>query len=158
KFELGRGEAEFGITAVSRRGDGTVLLSSLALGTLAYRAGKYEILISPSEVAPPETTATAEADTRNTRLSWAIGFRPQRFADPNSAVTAMAETSDGRVWLGTRDKGLFYVSQGKVFAAGKGLPRSQINCLLGLRNGDVWIGTESGMVRWNGVEVTSSGV
>src|SRR5262249_5191658 len=35
KFELGRGEAEFGITSVSRRGDGTVLLSSLALGTLA---------------------------------------------------------------------------------------------------------------------------
>src|SRR5262249_12528900 len=73
KFELGRGEAEFGITSVSRRGDGTVLLSSLALGTLAYRAGKYEVLTSSSELAPPETNATTEADTRNTRLSWAIG-------------------------------------------------------------------------------------
>src|SRR5215468_528108 len=125
KFELGRGEVEFGITSVGRRRDGTVLLSSLALGTLAYRAGKYEILTSPSGTAPPETTATAEGDTRNTRLSWAIGFRPQRFAEPNSTVTAMAETSDGKLWLGTQDKGLFYLSQGRVIAAGKGLSNSK---------------------------------
>src|SRR5215469_7850255 len=158
KFELGREEAEFGITSVSRRRDGTVLLSSLALGTLAYRGGKYEILTSPSALAPPETTATAEADTRNTRLSWAIGFRLQRFADPNSAVTAMAESADGRVWLGTRDKGLFYMSQGRVFAAGKGQPNRQISCLLAFENPEMWIGTDRGMVRWNGNEVTSSGV
>jgi len=158
KFELGRGEAEFGITSVSRRGDGTVLLSSLALGTLAFRSGKYEILMSPSELSPPEATATTEADTRNTRLSWAIGFRPQRLAPPNSAVTAMAETADGRVWLGTRDKGLFYMSQGRVFAVGKALPNNQINCLLAFENHDLWIGTSTGMVRWNGTEVTSSGV
>ena len=158
KFDLGRGEAEFGITSVSRRGDGTVLLSSLALGTLAFRAGKYEILMSPSELSPPEAPATTEADTRNTRLSWAIGFRPQRLAPPNSAVTAMAETADGRVWLGTRDKGLFYMSQGRVFAVGDGLPNSQINCLLAFENRELWIGTDRGMVRWNGTGVTSSGV
>ena len=158
RFELGRGEAEFGITSVSRRGDGTVLLSSLALGTLVFRAGKYEILMSPSELSPPETSATTEADTRNTRLSWAIGFRPQRLAPPNSAVTAMAETADGRVWLGTRDKGLFYMSEGRVFAVGKGPTNTQINCLLAFENRDLWIGTDSGMVRWNGTEVTSSGV
>jgi ligand-binding sensor domain-containing protein/signal transduction histidine kinase len=158
KFELGREEAELGITSVGRRRDGTVLLSSLAFGTLAYRGGKYEILTSPSEIAAPETTATAEADTRNTRLSWAIGFRPQRFANPNSPVTAMIETADDKVWLGTRDKGLFYMSQGRVFAAGKGLPKSQINCFLAFQNREMWIGTDSGMVRWDGSEVTSSGV
>jgi len=157
KFELGRGEVEFGITSVGRRRDGTVLLSSLALGTLAYRAGKYEILTSSSEVAAPEKRTT-EADTRNTRLSLAIGFRPQRFADPNSAVTAIAETADGRLWLGTRDKGLFYMSQGRVFAAGKGLPNSQINCILAVENQELWIGTDTGMVRWNGTALTSSGI
>src|SRR5215468_970200 len=157
KFELGRGEVEFGITSVGRRRDGTVLLSSLALGTLAYRAGKYEILTSSSELAAPEKKTT-EADTRNTRLSLAIGFRPQRLAPPNSAVTAMAETADGRLWLGTRDKGLFYMSQGRVFAAGKGLPNSQINCILAVENQELWIGTDTGMVRWNGTALTSSGI
>lgn len=156
KFELGREEAEFGVTSVSHRIDGTVLLSSLAFGPLAYRSGKYEVLTSPSGLARPEATATAEADTRNTRLSWAIGFRPQRFADPNSTVTAMAETSDGKLWLGTQDKGLFYLSQGRVIAAGKGLSNSRINCLLGFENGELWIGTDHGMERWNGSGVTSS--
>src|SRR3984885_11129658 len=47
KFEPGREEAEFGITSVLKRKDDTVLLSSLALGTLTYRAGKYEVLSSP---------------------------------------------------------------------------------------------------------------
>jgi len=36
KFELGRDEAEVGITSVSRRKDGTPLFSSLALRTLKY--------------------------------------------------------------------------------------------------------------------------
>ena len=158
RFELGREEAEFGITSVSRRQDGTVLLSSLALGALTYRAGRYEILTFPTEPTPPQSTATAEGDTRNTRLSWAISFRPQRFADPNSAVTAMSETADGKVWLGTRDKGLFYMSQGQVTAAGNGVLSSQINCLLPLDNGELWIGTNAGMVRWSRNRITSSGI
>jgi ligand-binding sensor domain-containing protein len=158
RFELGREEAEFGITSISRRRDGTVLLSSLAFGTLVYRAGRYQILTSPSGFSHAETTATAEADTRNTRLSWASGFRPQRFADPNSAVTAMTETTDGRVWLGTRDKGLFYISQGRVFAASNGLPIGQINCLLTFPNEELWIGTDTGMEHWNGTGLSSSGV
>lgn len=158
KFELGREEAEFGITSIGKRKDGTVLFSSLALGALAYRGGKFETLAAPSEIAPSETTATTETDTRSTRFSWAIGFRPQKFAEPNSAVTAMAETHDGKLWLGTQDKGLFYMSQGHVFPAGKGLSNKKINCLLDWENGELWIGTDEGVVRWNGKEVTSAGV
>jgi signal transduction histidine kinase/ligand-binding sensor domain-containing protein len=158
KFELGREETEFGITSLGRRADGSVLFSSLAFGTLAYRAGKFQNLTSSSEMAPSETTATAEADTRSTRLSWAIGFRPQRFAEPNSAVTAMAETRDGKIWLGTRDKGLFYLSQGRVFPAARGLGKTPVNCLLAWGDGELWIGTEEGVMRWNGREVTSAGV
>jgi len=158
KFELGREDAEFGITSISKRRDGTVLFSSLALGALAYRSGKFEALAVPSEIAPSQATATAETDMRSTRFSWAIGFRPQKFAEPNSAVTAMAETNDGKLWLGTQDKGLFYMSQGHVFPAGKGLSNKKINCLLAWENGELWIGTDEGVVRWNGTEVTSSGM
>src|SRR5580704_10216531 len=46
KFDLGREEAEFGITSVGRSADGAVLLSSLALGTLTYRAGKFDAVTS----------------------------------------------------------------------------------------------------------------
>jgi len=157
KFELGREEAEFGITSLGRRKDATVLFSSLALGAIAYHDGNFETLTSPSERAPSEGTATTETDTRSTRLSWAIGFRPQRFAEPNATVTAITETSDGKVWLGTRDKGLFYLSQGRVLPAGTRFSE-RINCLLAWQNSELWIGTDDGLLRWNGTQITSDGV
>jgi ligand-binding sensor domain-containing protein/signal transduction histidine kinase len=159
KFELGREEAEAGITSVGRRRDGTVLLSSLALGTLTYQSGKFGPLTSPAELANSAATATTEtSDNLSSRLSWATGVATHRFAEPNSAVISMVESTDGKIWLGTRDKGLFYMSEGRVFAAGKGLPNNKINCLLGLENGELWIGTDRGIVRWNGAGVTSVGV
>jgi len=159
KFEPGREEAEFGITSVLKRRDDVIILSSLALGTLTYRAGKYEMLSPPSgKENPSAATSEQGADNLSSRLSWATGVATHRFAEPNSAVLSMAETSDGKVWLGTRDKGLFYLSQGQVRAAAKGLPNSKINCLLPSENLGLWIGTDKGMMRWNGAELTSVGV
>ena len=158
KFEVGREEAEFGITSVGRRRDGTVLFSSLTLGVLTHSAGRFEILTSSADRAPSKGTTTTETDDRNTRLSWATQLEPHRFAEPNSVVISMAETTDGKVWLGTRDKGLFYISEGRVFAAEKGQSNSRINCLLALENRELWFGTDRGIVRWNGAEVTLVGV
>src|ERR1700759_596880 len=45
-FEPGHDEAEFGLTSMASPGDGTVLLASLALGPLQYRANRYQVLIS----------------------------------------------------------------------------------------------------------------
>lgn len=159
KFELGREEVEFGITSVSRRRDGTVLFSSLALGPIMYHGGEFEIVTTSEGAANPAASATTEAaDNLSSRLSWSTGVVPHRFAEPYSAVISMAETSDGKVWLGTRDKGLFYMSEGRMIAEGKGLPDSKINCLLALENQELWIGTDKGIVRWNGTEITTAGV
>ena len=158
KFELGRGEAEFGITAVGRRRDGTVLFSSLALGSLTYRAGKFEILNPSLELANPAAASTETTDNLSSRLSWATSVTPHRLAEPNSAVISIAETADGKLWLGTRDKGLFYVSEGRVFAVGNGATNGKINCILPLGNQELWIGTDKGLARVREVEVTSAGI
>jgi ligand-binding sensor domain-containing protein/signal transduction histidine kinase len=159
KFELGREEVEFGITSVTRRRDGTVLFSSLALGTLTYRAGKFEILTASSEPASSTTAPSPEnSDNLSSRLSWATGVATHRYAEPNSAVISMAETSDGKIWLGTRDKGLFYLKDGRIFSVANGLSNRKINCLLPLEDGELWIGTDDGIVRWNGSELTHDGV
>jgi len=157
KFELGRDEAEFGVTSVGKRRNGSVLISSLVYGPLSYRESRFEILSSatgglPHSSAPavPETL-----DNLSSRLSWASSVASHRFAEPASAVVSVAETSDGKVWLGTEDKGLFYMAQGRIAAVGKGLRNAKITCLLPLENGELWIGTEKGVVRWNGTELTS---
>ncbi len=156
KFELGRDEAEYGITSIGLQKDGSVLLSSLALGPLTYRAGKFEIL--SDEPAKSEQITTTTSDNLSSRLSWATGVALHRFAKPNSAITAMAETTDGKIWLGTRDKGLFYLKDRQISAVPKRLDEGKINCLLPLGGGQLWIGTDEGLVRWNGVELTRSDV
>lgn len=77
---------------------------------------------------------------------------------PNFLVISLAESPDGKVWLGTRDLGLFYATQGSVSNIGKSLPDRKINCLLPISNEELWIGTDNGVVRWNGVEVTTAGL
>jgi ligand-binding sensor domain-containing protein/signal transduction histidine kinase len=156
EFELGRDEAEFGITSIFKRRDGSVLLSSLALGTLAYRDGKFEPL--DSQVEHSNSAPTAATDELSSRLSWATGVTPHRFAEPNSAVISMAETADGKIWLGTQDRGLFYLYKGQISRVAKGLSAKKINCLLALENQELWIGTDSGVARWNGREVTQIGL
>src|SRR5262249_9513286 len=75
-----------------------------------------------------------------------------------SAVISMTETADGKVWLGTRDKGLFYMNVGRVFAVGKGFEDAKITCLLPLDKGELWIGTEKGVMQWNGAALAPGGV
>ncbi|HXO60797.1 MAG TPA: two-component regulator propeller domain-containing protein [Candidatus Acidoferrales bacterium] len=159
KFELGNEEAEFGITSVGNRRDGTTLFSSLALGTLTYRDGKFKALSPALELASSSSSANSEnRDILSSRLSWATGVTPHRFAEPNSPVTAIAETTDGTVWLGTNNKGLFYLNKGRVVAAANGPSNIKINCLLALDNRELLIGTEQGILRWNGTALTSQGV
>jgi ligand-binding sensor domain-containing protein len=159
KFELGREVAEFGITSLLRRADGSVLFASLAYGPLTYHAGKFELLNPAGEAANPIPAAPAVAnDEQSSRLSWATGVVPHRFAEPNSAVISMAETSDGKVWLGTRDKGLFYITDSKVVAVPTGFSDARINCLLASGNHELWIGTDEGILRWDGAKVTSAKV
>jgi signal transduction histidine kinase/ligand-binding sensor domain-containing protein len=150
KFELGHDEAEYGITSIGRQRDGSVLLSSLALGALTYDAGSFETLTDE----PAESEHTTAPDNLSSRLSWATGVALHSFAKPNATITTMAETIDGKIWLGALDKGLFYLKDRQIFAVPKGLDVGKINCLLPIGNGEVWIGTDDGLVRWNGTELT----
>jgi len=145
-FEPGHDEAEFGITSIAGLRDGTVLLASLALGPLQYRAKRYQILISSESSAATVNGNQITADNMSSRLSSATGVATHRFAEPNSPVDAMAETTDGKIWLGTRDRGLFYISQGQALPSAKKMP-NKINCLLALQNGDLWIGTDTGLMQ-----------
>src|SRR5579871_770255 len=76
---------------------------------------------------------------------------------PPSPIISMTQSADGKVWLGTRDAGLFYLDKGRVIAASAGLPSRKINSLLAA-GADVWVGTESGMARWNETGITTEGV
>ena len=70
----------------------------------------------------------------------------------------MAQTDDGRIWLGTEHRGLFYLQGGRISGVSNGRDDTKINCFLPLQNSELWVGTAKGIRRWNGTELTSSGV
>ncbi len=158
-FELVRGEGENGITTIGPGVGNRILLSSLAMGTLVYDGERFESASSEPVSAKHQAGAITETpDERSTRLSWSTGLAPHRLAAPTSAVISIATTADGKIWLGTENRGLFYLREGHVSAMPNRLPSGKVNCLLPFQNSELWIGTSKGVVRWNGTELTRSGV
>ena len=74
---------------------------------------------------------------------------------PRSPVTALVQIPNGEVWMGTRDAGLFRVTGGKTLSVRQGLPDLKVNCLLSTGDRDLWVGTDNGIVRWNGTHLTA---
>lgn len=70
-------------------------------------------------------------------------------------TTSTAETPDGTVWMGSRDSGLFAL-RGTVLSPLGGLPDSKVNCLLAGPGSELWVGTDKGLVLWNGQKLTRS--
>lgn len=68
-------------------------------------------------------------------------------------VISLAESSDGTVWIGTRDSGLFMLHAGRVSPVTPVLRDAKINCVLPVNDGKLWIGTDSGVVRWDGHKI-----
>jgi signal transduction histidine kinase/ligand-binding sensor domain-containing protein len=138
-------------------------------GMQRYRAGKFENVLSMFEVRETGVTAMCRGINGDVLLSTLVNgkvrYSGERFVSlaptstlPNFLVISMAETADGKVWMGSRDAGLFSLSEGRLSNVGWGTLDRKINCLLPTGDRELWIGTDSGVVRWNGTELTRDGV
>ncbi|HRH46641.1 MAG TPA: two-component regulator propeller domain-containing protein, partial [Pyrinomonadaceae bacterium] len=74
-----------------------------------------------------------------------------------SIVISIAETSAGEIWMGTRDAGLVRLTGQEFSLINDGLPDQKINCLLPDGNNGLLIGTDKGIVRWDGNRLTNEG-
>jgi signal transduction histidine kinase/ligand-binding sensor domain-containing protein len=158
-FDFIRGEAENGVTAMALGAKGGIVLSSLTMGALTYDGKQFLAALPAPLFANPAGLPQGETpDQRNTRLSWSPGIIPDRLAVPTSAVISIAATTDGKIWLGTQDRGLLYLRGGRIYAATKDLLHLKINCLLPLENSELWVGTSEGVWRWNGTDLTRARV
>jgi signal transduction histidine kinase/ligand-binding sensor domain-containing protein len=69
-------------------------------------------------------------------------------------VISMIELADGVDWLGTREQGLYSLNGQHVSRFVGELPDKKVNALLSLNGRDLWIGTDKGLVRWDGRELS----
>jgi signal transduction histidine kinase/ligand-binding sensor domain-containing protein len=108
------------VSAIWREENGGILLYDGVAGILRVRKEKVEVLALPTIL-------------------------------PGSAlVVSMAETHDGKIWLGTPSQSLYYLSNGKVSHPTVGLPDKKINCLLPVGEKELWVGTDKGLFHWDG--------
>jgi PAS domain S-box-containing protein len=122
KFEnvtYGARGLDFQITAVSKDSSGGVLLSDIVNGTFRFKGDETQKLAAPA-VLPG-----------------------------SSPVISMAETADGKIWMGTLGAGLFLFADGRAGKIDAGLPDRKINCLLPIRNDELWVGTDYGLYHGN---------
>jgi ligand-binding sensor domain-containing protein len=73
----------------------------------------------------------------------------QKLGPPSTPVVSMAETADGKIWLGTLGDGLFFLIGGQATNVDVGLPDRKINSLLPIGE-ELWVGTDTGLYHGNG--------
>ncbi len=151
-FNLVRGEAENGITALGEGAGNAVLLSSLAMGVLVYKDGGF---VSASESLAPGRNA----NQTSAAFSWSTSIAPHRLTESTAAVISLGTTSDGKIWLGTEDRGVFWLlNGGGIHAVAPQLPNLRVNCFLPIENNKLWVGTNQGVLLWNGAELGREGI
>jgi signal transduction histidine kinase/ligand-binding sensor domain-containing protein len=148
--------------------DGSLWARLRGIGLVRHRAGRVDNLLADQGAPRSVVTAMAQGTDGGMLLATladgAMAYRGARF-DPvtvpgklASFVISIAEAANGEIWLGSRDAGLFRVRGTQVSHVTDGLPDLKINCLLATPAGDVWIGTDRGVARWNGAAITQAGV
>lgn len=89
-----------------------------------------------------------------------VKFVPLRLSASGSGgaenITALYQDAGERLWIGTREKGLWCLTDGvvkRVNPAG-GLESSAVTCIAGDRTGGLWVGTTNGLSWFNRTNVT----
>jgi len=138
-----------------RDGAGNLWIRLDAPRMLLYRNGEFHDVFS--EFNLPETTFTAMTlDQSGGVLLTGLGsavlqFREGAFhpiansTEAPGTITSIAQSRDGRIWMGTRDGGLYVSDHGKISNGAAALPSVKINTLLPALNGGLWIGTDHGI-------------
>jgi signal transduction histidine kinase/ligand-binding sensor domain-containing protein len=134
---------------------------------LLYRDGTFKDPIGERKLPFSNVTAMGLTNQGTVLFSSlerdAVTYRNDRFetiahtpTQSRSPWLSIAQTSDGVIWMGTRDRGLFRLFGGR-YEVVNGLPDTKINCLLAVQN-TLWIGTDTGVALWNGTMLSSTGI
>jgi signal transduction histidine kinase/ligand-binding sensor domain-containing protein len=147
--------------------DGNLWIRLEGAAILRYRDGVFDAPAASLALLNSRITAMSQSNQgellvslmeRGVAIRRRSDFEMVADADdlPRSPVLSVAQTPDGSIWVGTRGAGLFRLRHGETFSVTEGLPDLKVNCILPDGNGNFWVGTDSGVVRWNGSRLTAA--
>jgi ligand-binding sensor domain-containing protein len=121
--------------------EGNLWIRAQNMGLLRYRDGVFQDVLA--DLGWADTRVTAMCRARNGHVLFLApsngaltytGGKLEMLAStarlPHFLVISMADAADGKLWTGTRDIGLFYLSGGGISAVAPASPDRKINCLL----------------------------
>jgi ligand-binding sensor domain-containing protein/signal transduction histidine kinase len=148
-------------------GEGSLWVRLHQPSLLQYRDGVFKDVLPSLKLTEPDVTAMSIGQNGDLLFSGLangiVRYTKGRFVTVASAaelprlVISLAETPDHKVWLGTREQGLYYISGGRVSFLNKGLPDNKINSLFAVDSRELWITTDNGIVRWDGSKLSGVG-
>jgi len=135
---------------------------------LRYRDGRFEDAVVRYGLEEGAFTAMS-LDGEGHLLLWGMKSRALRYRDGkfqgigtsedmSGIAISVAETRDHRIWLGTRDLGLFRMDHGHLSNVSNRLANTSINALLPANNGGLWVGTDAGIQFWDGTGLVDKGL
>lgn len=136
---------------------------------LRYRDGVFEDAMGKLGMPYSNITVMSKSNQRGlvvARLEEGVVVHDKGKFSLNLAATPLArspvisilQAPAGDIWMGTRDAGLFRLSGGRVTAVSEGLPDTKINCLLSDGERTLWVGTDRGVVQWDGTKLSTAGI
>jgi len=145
-------------------GEGNLWVRLGGPGLLCYRDGKFDDYSDKFDITEAAVTwMFRAADGRAmfaTILNGIVAYAHGKFSRvagaphfPNFLVTSTVPGPGGTYWLGTRDRGLFHLSDGTISAAREVLTDRKINALLSAVDKQLWIGTDNGLFRLTGERI-----
>ncbi|MBS1826610.1 MAG: hypothetical protein JST93_14940 [Acidobacteria bacterium] len=151
--------------------DGTLWIQLRRPTLLRLHNGKFEDALEAFDQQLHSIAAMAKSND-GALLLWNLHGEPKAYhvrgnrvqliaepqAFPRSPVLTMAQGTNGELWVGTRDSGLFRIEKNRVEAITDGLPDRKVNALAMGEKGEMWVGTDAGVVRWDGRRLTAAGV
>jgi ligand-binding sensor domain-containing protein/signal transduction histidine kinase len=154
--------SEVSILGILEDADGNLWVHPQGGDVMRQREGKFETVAVGAGAARSQITALSKGSRGEVLVSDLIegifrfhGQTVQKLAAPgvlpgSSPVIALAETTNGKIWMGALGAGLFLLTDGRATRISEGLPDRKINCLLAISDDDLWVGTDTGLYRWNG--------
>jgi signal transduction histidine kinase/ligand-binding sensor domain-containing protein len=159
------GEPALGaVLGLVQDGDGTLWIRAEGPVLLRYRSGRFEDAFAPADVDEFAVTAMLPIPGKG-MLLWARGKRGYCYcgrkmeivSDPAQSpgtVIALTQTRDQNVWAGTSEGGLFRLGEGHFSSAAPQLAETKVNALAPSVSGGLWVGTDQGILFWDGARVT----
>jgi signal transduction histidine kinase/ligand-binding sensor domain-containing protein len=146
------------ITVLSRDFQGTIWASAQEAGLFKYTSNNFVRVADEPELANSHCVLVDHAGrlwvgANDDLVLCHEGGQWHRYRLPRgkskSPITALAEESNGTIWAGSANSGLFQFTDGKfaAVAAATGLEGSHVGALLTDRDGKLWVGTDTALNR-----------